>query len=53
MKKEKLLRDVYSNPLYWFVKSDLGLSFIPIHKAILIILSGYGKYVSKKDIKFE
>ena len=41
------------SPFYVFVESDIGLSLIPIHQALIVILSGYGKFVSKKKIRWE
>ena len=48
---EKQLRQ-FTNPFYWLVESEIGLSILPIYKAIIVILSGYGSYVSKNDVRW-
>ena len=52
MRKEKTLKQVYRNPFYWFIETEMGLSFLPIHKAIIVIQLGYGKRVPKNKIRF-
>ena len=48
---EKQLKQ-FANPFYWLIESEIGLSILPMHKAILVIISGYGHYVSKKKIRW-
>ena len=47
---EKQLKQ-FANPFYWLIESEMGLSILPIHKAILVIISGYGHYVSKIKVR--
>lgn len=48
---EKQLKK-FTSPFYWLVESEMGLSILPIHKAIIVILSGYGCYVSKDKVRW-
>lgn len=51
---EKELKQLkqFTNPFYWLIGSEIGISILPIYKAIPVILFGYGHYVSKNEVRW-